>query len=451
MSYNLELRPKFHITGGTGWINDPNGLVVFRGKYHVFFQYHPQSTKWGPMHWGHVVSDDLMHWERLPIALAPGGVGEADGCFSGSAIVHDDKLWLLYTGFTKNDGLGTERQVQCLAESADGVEFVKRGVVIGSDKLPIGYAETDFRDPKVWKHGDKFYCVIAARKSDGRGRVLMYSSTDLFDWKFESDILDADSRGIMIECPDYRDDIGLLLMSEQSQPREGDIHLNYHTTRWLHGKLDYAAGKFAINSTGICDYGFDFYAPQTFCAEPVAVAWMNMWDRTMPTEKYGFAGMLTVPRKISICNGELVQSPIVAAKEVFKTKVDGRLTDNAKIGVIKITADNLLKFKLLLRKKGDVFTEFSLGNGEWVFDRAKSGEKITGKETNDDSLAGIRRMPVPVGAHTEIIAVLDEFSIELFVDGRSLTSTVYPPQDADGIELTVQADNCKYSRSEILL
>ena len=112
MDNGNKLRPTFHITGGDGWINDPNGLVVFRGRYHVFFQYHPYSTEWGPMHWGHVVSDDLMHWQRLPIALTPGGDGDADGCFSGSAVVYNDKLYLMYTGFTKNAGISwPERSV----------------------------------------------------------------------------------------------------------------------------------------------------------------------------------------------------------------------------------------------------------------------------------------------------------------------------------------------------
>ena len=91
--------PVFHITGEKGWINDPNGIVYFNGEYHVFYQYHPYDTKWGPMHWGHVSSADLTNWKRLPIALAPGGAGDKDGCFSGSAIVAFGKLYLIYTGF----------------------------------------------------------------------------------------------------------------------------------------------------------------------------------------------------------------------------------------------------------------------------------------------------------------------------------------------------------------
>ena len=94
--------PAFHITGEVGWINDPNGLIYYNGQYHAFFQYHPYDTQWGPMHWGHVVSDDLTNWEYLPVALTPGDDCDKNGCFSGTAIEHDGKLWLMYTGFIEN-------------------------------------------------------------------------------------------------------------------------------------------------------------------------------------------------------------------------------------------------------------------------------------------------------------------------------------------------------------
>ena len=109
--------PAFHVTGETGWINDPNGLIYYNGCYHAFYQHYPDDTKWGPMHWGHVISDDLTNWKYLPFALTPGDDCDKNGCFSGSAIVHDGKLWLMYTGFIENQGGESIRQVQCLADS----------------------------------------------------------------------------------------------------------------------------------------------------------------------------------------------------------------------------------------------------------------------------------------------------------------------------------------------
>ena len=101
-------RFQFHFEPKSGWMNDPNGLVYFKGKYHAFFQYYPHAPHWGQMHWGHAVSDDLIHWEELPIALYPDQEYEDDGgCFSGSAVVKDDRLYLVYTSVSHGNGCVT--------------------------------------------------------------------------------------------------------------------------------------------------------------------------------------------------------------------------------------------------------------------------------------------------------------------------------------------------------
>ena len=443
--------PAFHITGEQGWINDPNGLIYYNGQYHAFFQYHPYDTKWGPMHWGHVVSDDLTNWEYLPVALTPGDDGDKNGCFSGSAIVHDGKLWLLYTGFTENQGGDSIRQLQCLAESEDGITFKKHGIVIGEDDLPEGYAPADFRDPKVWRHDGYFWCVVAAKRIDGRGRILLYKSDDLFKWEFVGDLFGKDSLGIMIECPDYNEELGYLMFCEQFQPSENGVHLNVHTCRYAIGKIDYSTGRFIEASRGIVDYGFDMYAPQTFTGKPITIGWLNMWDRNVPSEKYGFAGMLTVPRKVSVKDGRLYQEPVVNCSEVYNTAVNEKLVDNVKRGVITIKVTSLESLDIKLRSNGENFTGLTLNNGEWVFDRSKSGEAIVGVEKDADSLNGIRRMPCSGKQEITLTIVMDDFSVEIFEDGRSLTSTIYPPDDADGLELTVKAESCQYERADVIL
>ena len=443
-------KPAFHITGEAGWINDPNGLIYYNGQYHAFFQYHPYDTKWGPMHWGHVVSDDLTNWSYLPIALTPGDDCDKNGCFSGTAIVHDGKLWLMYTGFVENGGGENIRQIQCLAESSDGVSFKKHGVIIGTEDLPEGYAPQDFRDPKVWLHDDYFWCVIAARKTDGRGRILLYKSEDLYNWEFVNDLLGIDSAGTMIECPDYNEELGYLLFCEQFQPSEDGVHLNVHTCRWLLGKIDYSTGVFVEKTRGIVDYGFDMYAPQTFAGKPMIMGWLNMWDRNVPSAKYGFAGMLTVPRKVFVNDGRLYQEPVVNCKEAFTKTVQKELDDSAVTGVITIKATKLEGFELILRSDGENYTKLVLKDGEWVFDRSKSGDEIKGVEKDEDSLSGIRRMPFSGNDEVVLTIVMDEFSVEIFEDGRVLSSTIYPPEGADDIKLTVEAESCQYERSEIV-
>ncbi|MDE7264852.1 MAG: GH32 C-terminal domain-containing protein [Clostridia bacterium] len=445
---DLNLKPKFHITGEKGWINDPNGLVKFKGKYHVFFQYYSHNVYWGPMHWGHAASSDLLHWEHLPVALSPDE--QDDGCFSGTAIEWNGKLWLMYTSFKENGGGDNIRQLQALASSEDGVNFTKHGIVIGEKDLPSEYSPCDFRDPKIFLEDDTLYCLVAARKLDGKGRILLFSSKDIFNWKFECDVLNYDSGGIMIECPDFIRGLGLLTYCEQFQPAQGNKHLNIHSTFYRLGNLDCKTHKSNFGESEIIDYGFDFYAAQTFGDEPVMIGWLNMWDRNIPSEKYGFAGMLTVPRKVEIKNGELWQTPVISSQCLYKKAVQDRFTDNIKIGFIKINAKNLKDFNLYLRKKGSMFTRFYLKKREWVFDRSHSGEEIKGKETDADSLAGVRRMPFDNRVETEIIIVMDEFSVELFVNGKALSATIYPDIDADGLELELEADKCSVQRFDVL-
>lgn len=440
-----SVRPKLHITGERGWINDPNGLVKFRGEYHMFFQYYPDGVKWGSIRWGHVKSRDLIKWEFLPEALIPDE--NEDGCFSGTALVYGGKLYLMYTSFKENGGGESTRQLQALASSGDGVHFKKHGIVIGEKQLPSEYAPCDFRDPKLFEKGGKFYCLVAARKRDGRGRILLFSSDNLFDWVFVSDILKRDSGGIMIECPDYIGSLGLLTYCEQFQPVEKDKHLNIHSTFYRLGKIDPKSGRASFGNSEIIDYGFDFYAAQTFKEDKVMIGWLGMWERDFHSDKYGFAGMLTVPRKLGVKSGKLTQTPIYKGFKAVK-KSGFKIEDGATSGVIEIKVAYLKNLRLILRAKGYMRTEIT-SDGEWlVFDRSASGAAICGKEEDGYSLKGLRKMPLDRKKRHKITVVFDLFSVEIFADGRALSSVIYPDPDADGIELSVTAAKCGYTRYE---
>lgn len=198
---NLRWYPHYHLAARAGWINDPNGLVWFDGWYHAFYQHHPYSTQWGPMHWGHARSKDLVHWEHLPVALAPEGPEDKDGCFSGSAVVDGDTLALIYTGHKFHGDPGDEAnlyQVQCLATSRDGIHFERQGMVVDT---PPGMHH--FRDPKVWREGDSWYMIVGAREGD-TGQVRLYRSADLRQWQDAGVLDEAESTmGYMWECPDF--------------------------------------------------------------------------------------------------------------------------------------------------------------------------------------------------------------------------------------------------------
>ena len=418
--------------------------------YHVFFQYYPHDLNWGPMHWGHVVSKDLIHWEMMPIALYPKVDVNEDGCFSGTSIIHDNKLYLVYTGFFENGGGENIRQLQCLASSEDGITYKKHGIIIGEKDLPDEFSACDFRDPKIWKENNKFYILVASRKKGGKGHILLFESNDLFNWKYINEILENESLGIMIECPDYVKNLNLLLYSEQFQPNEGNYHLNIHSNRYEVGNLDVNTGKFNKVVNGIVDYGFDFYAPQVFANENIMIAWLNMWDRNIPSRKYGFAGQLTIPRKVSVVNNKLLQKPIWNYQNETVQTIENTINDEFKIGAIKFNINELKDFNLKLRKKENQYFEVSLVGNELIFDRSKSGEEIVGAEKNQDSLNGIRRMPIENLENVEIEIISDEFSLEFFVNGLSASFTLYPDIDSNGLEVNLQAKSCKYIKSDFI-
>ena len=151
-----EERPEYHLCARVGWMNDPNGFSYYKGEYHLFYQYHPYDSVWGPMHWGHAVSKDLLHWDYLPAALAPDSVYDKDGCFSGSSVeLPDGRQLLLYTGVVKQqqpDGGFKEIQTQCVA-TGDGRDYEKYAAnqVLKEKDLPMGGRRYDFQDPKVWR------------------------------------------------------------------------------------------------------------------------------------------------------------------------------------------------------------------------------------------------------------------------------------------------------------
>ena len=187
-----EERPSFHLSPRSGWMNDPNGFCFYKGKYHMFYQYYPYEAIWGPMHWGHAVSTDLLHWEFMPAALAPDQIYDMDGCFSGSAVeLPDGRLMLIYTGVRlegSRNKISKEVQVQCLAVG-DGESFEKyeQNPILDENDIPEGSSRFDFRDPKAWRCEDGTYrCLVGNRPSDGSGQMLLYSSENGFDWKFRS-------------------------------------------------------------------------------------------------------------------------------------------------------------------------------------------------------------------------------------------------------------------------
>lgn len=306
-----KFRPKLHITPSKGWMNDPNGFSYALGKFHVFAQHNPFKTEWGPMHWLHFISDDLITFKEVGIALKPDQYyDQTFGCFSGSAIEINQQHLLFYTGVV------TGKQQQCLALSSDGQHYEKyrQNPIIGEDKLPVGYSISDFRDPFVFFRHNEYFLLVSARKMSGGSAILMYKSLDAIHYNFVGVTLETSTNEQeMIECPAviFSGEESALIYSIQFRKDHNPYaYQNVHSSVYCIGNFDYITGRFIASSVEKeLDHGFDFYAPQTMekDGKSYLIAWQNMWDRSYPSSQHGYAGQLTLVRELSLDKHNLYQ------------------------------------------------------------------------------------------------------------------------------------------------
>ncbi|WP_175969471.1 glycoside hydrolase family 32 protein [Burkholderia sp. BCC0322] len=305
-------RPSFHLCPPYGLINDPNGLIYWQCAYHVFYQWNPDGCVHQNKHWAHVVSTDLIHWQSLPIALAPDRPYDAQGCYSGCAIDVDDAMLLMYTGNVRDDS-GGRASHQCLARSSDGVRFEKLGPVI--DGAPSGYTD-HFRDPKVWRQNGAWHAVFGAQRNDLKGTVVLATSPDLRTWRIVGELLAPTDACYMIECPDLfaLDDEHVLICCQQIEEARSGAPYREDRAGYLVGRLDVNAATFAHGGFRMLDHGFDFYAPQTLHAPDgrrLMIGWMGLPSRPdTPTVAAGWTHCLTFPRELRVENGQLRQQPL---------------------------------------------------------------------------------------------------------------------------------------------
>lgn len=380
-------RLALHLMPPVGWINDPNGLCKFNGGYHVFYQYSPLDPNGSFKAWGHYVSKDQLHWEQLPVALYPDKDFDKDGVYSGSAFIEDGCMYLFYTGNVKQPGehdadltySGREANT-VLVTSRDGINFSEKKTVMTNVDYPSEYT-CHIRDPKVWKSGGKYYMIQGGRKKlhpEGAGdinseetdygTVLIFESDNLVDWHFLKDVTTKERFGYMWECPDYfkLGNQPVLSVSPQGLDHEEYRYQNVYQSGYflldkelvVNDKIitedDRAVVKRTITKDNIIDenkqieadrietnkvvpdidkfyewdYGFDFYAPQTYCDEKgrrIIIGWAGIGDADYdnePTVKAGWQHALTLPREISLSHGKLCQNPLEELKDLRKSRVE---------------------------------------------------------------------------------------------------------------------------------
>lgn len=446
-------RPAYHFTPKANWMNDPNGLVFHNGLYHLFFQYYPGGTKWGPMHWGHATSTDLLSWKEQPIALYPDSLGYI---FSGSAVVDKNNT----SGFGRDgnaplvaifthhhpDGEKNGRkdyQVQSLAYSLDdGRTWTK----YAGNPVLKNPGIADFRDPKVaWYEPTKKWIMTLATKD----RITFYSSSDLREWKKESEFGESSgAHGGVWECPDLLpfDHNGrkvwvLLVSINPGAPNGGS------GTQYFVGDFDGSKFTPSEQENKWMDPGTDNYAGVTFSntgSKVILMGWMSNWQYGQDVPTKAWRSAMTLPRELSVAEvgGKiyLVSKPIEGVKELFAKDIvikkpqtgkdifEG--TEAAKSpGAYRLTLSKMpvKDFSIVLaNEKGDeLIVGFDAAANNYFVDRRKSGQV-------DFETGFAKKIPAPRVSRATTIDLelyIDVASIEMFADnGLNVMTAIFFPQ-----------------------
>lgn len=310
---NDHHRPVYHFLPPSNWMNDPNGVIQWGDKFHLFYQYNPESARFGLKHWGHAISEDLIHWRDLPIALVPtsGGADER-GCWSGCTVNNDGVPTILYTGVR---GERHEIQTQCLATSQDRLLTWEKytGNPILSEIPAVSQQNYDFRDPFVWREGETWYMLLASRIKDVGGTVFLYRSSDLVDWEYLSPLLTGsiDKHGSVWECANFfpLGDKWVLIVAGKG----GNIP---YTVFYFVG--DYVNQQFTPETEGILDYAY-FYAPLTMQDAQnrrLLFGWLREGRSVEACVAAGWAGTHSIPRELRLQNGLLHMEPVPALNSI---------------------------------------------------------------------------------------------------------------------------------------
>jgi fructan beta-fructosidase len=438
--YHEQFRPQIHFSPMANWMNDPNGLIYSNGIYHLFFQYYPDSTIWGPMHWGHATSNDLIHWKQLGIALYPDSLGYI---FSGSAVVDklntsgfgsDSKIPIVAI-YTQHDPAGekagtTTFQNQSIAYTLDdGKNWTK---YLGNPVLKTPGLK-DFRDPKVSWYEEQNKWIMALAAGD---RIMFYSSTNLKSWKKESEFgAGIGAHGGVWECPDIvpffvdGKKIWLLIVNINPGGVQGGSGTQYFT-----GDFDGHVFTSKDTITRWMDYGSDNYAGVTFGNtgnEKIFLGWMSNWlyGTKVPTERWRSA--MTVPRILGLTkigkNYYTTLMPVKALnKLVVKTQVYNHSSARNGVAIsgptrIKFNVSDLHSFSLVFKNGSgqSLITGYDEEKKSFYIDRT-----LAGKSDFSHQFANIQYGPRFADTKdSKIVLILDNASIELFADEGLTTMT----------------------------
>lgn len=436
-------RPLFHLSPLTGWLNDPNGLCYFKGRYHAYFQYSPFEVEGGLKFWGHSTSLDLINWHYEGCVLYPDSHMDCHGVYSGSALIEEDIQYFYYTGNRKEEGehdyVNTGRVSSVvLVTSEDGERMGEKRLLLDNEDYPEDVS-CHVRDPKVWKEDDRYYMVLGARTKAGVGQALLYEGRSPYDWHLKQRLCKDGDFGYMWECPDVFElgEKRFLLVCPQGMERQGTQYQNRYQTGYftLTGSLKQG---FVLSDMTELDYGFDFYAPQTF-TEPsgrrILIGWMGMPDAVEhgnPTVEDGWNQILTLPRELFVRNGRLCQRPVAELEARWSGKREFK-------GFLCLPDMSCYQVELeqqTLSEDAKIFIgdlELYYQSKERLFTLCFLGSSGQGRKERSCRVEELRKLTI----------IVDTSSVEVFLnDGETVLTTRFYPQDSTH-ELSVRCDRSR--------
>ena len=401
--------------------------------------------------WGHYTSKDMIKWEYQGTALYPDQPFDCHGVYSGSAFIEDGKMYLYYTGNVKlEDGeydyIRTGREGNTvLVITEDGKTFGKKKELMRNSDYPDDLT-CHVRDPKVWKENGTYYMVQGARTNEDVGQVLVFESEDKVNWKFRNRVESEKPFGYMWECPDYFKIGDKKLLSTSVQGLEGGIweDRNVYQSGYFEIEGD-ILGEYKLSEYHLWDYGFDYYAPQSFETEDgrrIHISWMGMPDceeYSNPTIQTGWQHCFTFPREIFEKDGKICQRPIreLEEKKHLVSDVKGMLAGEG-YPVYEMTISDITKnrFKVILSEK-------------LIMDYADGKFRMHFTDQDKTSVSSGRSMRYVEVEEVENLKILaDTSSVEVFVnDGEYVFSTRYYPEV---YKLQAEAVGAQITLSEIM-
>lgn len=340
-------RLQYHLQPPMGWLNDPNGLCQIGKQFHIYFQYTPFNPEGGTGLWGHMTTEDFIRYEEHEPAIYPDSRWDANGAYSGSAYEQDGIYYFFYTGNIKYTDKkydyiteGREQNV-ILITTKDGYRFSEKKMIMTNNDFPIDMSK-HVRDPQIIRKNDSYYMILGARDRSDKGAVLLYESSDLWNWRYKLRFTTPEKFGYMWECPNFVEVGGKLFLIVCPQGVEGQgldyanaYQCGYFPLKYQFGQETYELGEFRQ-----LDRGFDFYAPQVLkdhCGRALLIGWMGMPDSDYgnePTVKKGWQHALTLPRELYIStDGTLAQKPVEELNTLRKNREQVEFQRNFKIHV----------------------------------------------------------------------------------------------------------------------